>query len=371
MEREQAQAKKLVLVDEVPQVGPGEARARGAVAAFVERPGVASVLRVAEIEAPLPRRRAAGAGGSRRQNAVEHVDTGLDHLEDALGVADAHEVARLAGRHQRGGLRGGLERGAALLADRQAADRVSVEVELGDLLGRAAAELRVDPALADPEAELALGARRVALPGGPVGRPADRILELAAGDVGGRDLVEAHRDVAAQVALDLRRELGREVRLGAVVDVAERDAVVVHRRQRVAEGEDLETAGVGENRAVPPHEPVQPAELGDQLVARAEMQVVGVAEHDLRAEPAHLVRIQRLHGRLRPDRHEHRRAHLAVRGREDPGPRSTVSCREAKRAHGCSIATFGHVRCQARETEVSRGCEKSVTIRPHVPFQRV
>ena len=55
----------------------------------------------------------------------------------------------------------------------------------------------------------------------------------------------------------------------AVVDRAERDAVVVRLEQRVAEREDLEAAGVGEDRAVPAHERVQAAELGDQLLARA------------------------------------------------------------------------------------------------------
>ena len=62
---------------------------------------------------------------------------------------------------------------------------------------------------------------------------------------------------------------GREARGAAVVDAAERDAVVVDAEERVAEREDLEPAGVGQDRPVPGHEPVQPAELRDQLVARA------------------------------------------------------------------------------------------------------
>ena len=41
------------------------------------------------------------------------------------------------------------------------------------------------------------------------------------------------------------------------------------REQRVAEREDLEAAGVGEDRAVPAHERVQAAELGDHVLARA------------------------------------------------------------------------------------------------------
>ena len=67
---------------------------------------------------------------------------------------------------------------------------------------------------------------------------------------------------------------------GAVVDRAERDAVVVDREQRVAEREDLEAARIGEDRPVPARERVQPAELLDHVLAGPEVQVVGVAEDD-------------------------------------------------------------------------------------------
>ena len=88
--------------------------------------------------------------------------------------------------------------------------------------------------------------------------------------------------------------LGREARLAAVVDGAEGDAVVVDARDRVAQREDLEAARVGEDRPVPGHEAVQPAELGDQLVAGPEVQVVRVAEHDLRARARELARVEPL-----------------------------------------------------------------------------
>ena len=113
--------------------------------------------------------------------------------------------------------------------------------------------------------------------------------------------------------LDLGDRLRREARLVSVVDRAERDAVVVDLRDRVAEGEDLIAPRVGEDRPVPAHEAVQAAELGDQVGSGPEGQVVRVAEHDLRAEVAHLVRVEHLHGRLGPDGHEGGRPQLAVR----------------------------------------------------------
>ncbi len=136
-------------------------------------------------------------------------------------------------------------------------------------------------------------------------------------EVGRQHLVEAHGDVRAEGGLDLRGELGREARRRAVVDRAEGDAFVVDRGDRVAQREDLVAARIGQDRAVPAHEAVEPAELGDQLVAGPEEEVVGVAEDDVRAERPHLVGVERLDRRLRPDRHERRRRDVAVRGAED------------------------------------------------------
>ena len=91
----------------------------------------------------------------------------------------------------------------------------------------------------------------VPLPARPLGRAPDGVLELAPRDARRRHLVEAHRDVAAEVPLDLGGELGREARARAVVDAAERDAVVVDARDRVAQREDLEAARVGQDRRRP------------------------------------------------------------------------------------------------------------------------
>ena len=120
-----------------------------------------------------------------------------------------------------------------------------------------------------PKRSCPSGRGAFALALGPQRRAPHGVLELAAGDAGGRHLVEAHRDVAAEVRLDRGRELGREVGGRAVVDTSERHALVIDPRDRVAEREDLKAAGVGEDRQVPRHEAVQPAEVTDQLVARA------------------------------------------------------------------------------------------------------
>ncbi len=116
-------------------------------------------------------------------------------------------------------------------------------------------------------------------------------------------LVEGDRDVRAERLLDADRDLGREAVGRAVEVAAERDPIVVHDAQ-VAERDDLEAAGIGEDRAVPGHEPVQAAEPLDPLVARSQVQVVRVGEDDRGADLADVVGMERLHGRVRADRHE-------------------------------------------------------------------
>ena len=199
-----------------------------------------------------------------------------------------------------------------------------VEAERGDFLDRSAAQLLVGVALGDPEDELAGGALLLRLRLRPERRAAYRVLELSARDVDGRHLVEAHGDVRAKLALDRRRELGREARELAVVHGAERDAVVVHTRDRVTQRKDLVATGVGEDRAVPTHERVEAAELADQVLAGSEVQVVRVPEDDRGAERPELVRVHALDRPLRADGHEGRRRHVAVRGAQQPRARGAV-----------------------------------------------
>ncbi len=123
-----------------------------------------------------------------------------------------------------------------------------------------------------------------------------------------------------------------------VVDRAERDAVVVGRDDRVAEREDLEAARVGEDRAVPAHEPVQAAELLDELVARPEAQVVRVGEDDRRAELPDSIRVEALDRRLRPDRHERGRGHVAVGGGQDARAGFAVDRGDREGAHAGTFA---------------------------------
>ena len=70
--------------------------------------------------------------------------------------------------------------------------------------------------------------------------------------------------------LHLVLRAGREVDHRPVDVALERDAVVVGDPVDVGQREDLEPAGVGQDRPGPAHEAVQVAEVGDDLLAGAE-----------------------------------------------------------------------------------------------------
>src|SRR5262245_58286769 len=105
---------------------------------------------------------------------------------------------------------------------------------------------------------------------------------------------------------------------------AKLDAVLRHRPEPL-ERENLKASGVRENRTIPAHEAMQSAELPNQLVARPKVQMIRVPKDHLRAHRPEIVRIKRLHCRLRSHGHEGRRIDRPVRRGETPSaPRSTL-----------------------------------------------
>src|SRR5208282_857250 len=78
--------------------------------------------------------------------------------------------------------------------------------------------------------------------------------------------------------------------------------------------ENLVTAAVGENRQFPVHEPMQPASGANDVESGPDVEVIGVAEDDLRTHFAEFARVERLDAGLRANRHEYGCFDNAVRG---------------------------------------------------------
>ena len=83
----------------------------------------------------------------------------------------------------------------------------------------------------------------------------------------------------------------------------EGDPVVVDLAQ-LTQRDDLKAARVRQDRPIPGHELVQPAERGDPFVAGPQVEVVGVRQDDRGADSPNIVRIERLDGGVGADRHE-------------------------------------------------------------------
>ena len=145
-------------------------------------------------------------------DAVEKVHAPVHALQNIGRRAHAHQVDRLIlgkiGHH-------GAEHAVHLLvalSHRQPADRVAVQIKLGDLFGVLDADIVVDGALVDPEEQLVAVDRPLGLlklphfllaADEPAGRAVHGRLHIAALCQGGRTFVKRHRDGGRQVRLDL------------------------------------------------------------------------------------------------------------------------------------------------------------------------
>src|SRR5882762_6498785 len=87
--------------------------------------------------------------------------------------------------------------------------------------------------------------------------------------------------------------------------------------------EDLVTAGIGENGAVPGHEFMETAQFADQLMPWAKIEVISVSENDLGAEFFQRFIAQAFYRCLRAHRHEYRRFNRSVRSGQPSAARAS------------------------------------------------
>ena len=320
VDRRQPSAGDLARLDEMADVRAGEIPAGVAVAALFNRAEIVGVLRVADNQTPLIGKAGAVARNAGGEHAVKHINAAIHALHEAIRAAHAHQIARLVHRHighhrVEHAIHDGLR-----LADGKAADAVAGEIHIAERLRALDAQILVKRALHNAEHGLIL-ARVIFL---AALRPAVRAEHglLRGLVVAGirRAHVKRHGDVAAQRLLNGHAGLRTDEHLAAVEVAAEMHALFLDLAQ-AGEREDLESAGIGEDRLIPAHKFVQPARLLDQFLAGADVQVIGVGEDDLRADLVQFARGRPLDGRLRAHRHKDRGLDVAVRGMHNAAPR--------------------------------------------------
>jgi hypothetical protein len=255
----------------------------------------------------------------RRDDAVEHVHAERNRLEDVDRRAHPHQVAWPILGQEPGRERDEVCPLATRVAHRQPSDGEAVEGVTGQELRRLPAQRRRETALHDREEGLLGILPRRERPQRPPVRAIHGLPQRPGGLGRGQANVEDHHQVGAERRLHLDRSLRCEV-VVATVHVALEPCALLGERALGGEREDLESPGVGEDGAVPAHEAVEPAEATDGFRARAQQEVVGVAEHDLGAEPRHVLGREPGDGPPRPHRHEGGGLHPAVPGEERAAP---------------------------------------------------
>ena len=95
--------------------------------------------------------------------------------------------------------------------------------------------------------------------------------------VGRGAFIEGHDDIGAQLFLDVDGFFGGKA-VGRAVDVALKGHAVLIDLAHLGQRKDLKPARIGQHGVRPLHEPVQPAHLGHQVGAGAQVEVVGVGQ---------------------------------------------------------------------------------------------
>ena len=176
--------------------------------------------------------------------------------------------------------------------DGEASHRISVQIQFRNALCILDPDIREDGALVDAKEQLVRIDRILPLfqlfhlrPAAdkPPFRSCHRFLDIVPFRKSRRTLVKGHRNRGAKVCLDLHRLLRTHEDPCSVDVTVEGDAFLLD-VPKLCQGEHLKAAGIREDRPVPERHFVEAAKLCHELIAGPHMQMVGVAEHDLRVD---------------------------------------------------------------------------------------
>lgn len=135
--------------------------------------------------------------------------------------------------------------------------------------------------------------------------------------IGVGTFVECHDDIGAEVLLNRNRFFRREAVRRTVNVTLEGHAVVVN-FAGLRERENLKATRVGEHGTMPLHELVQTAHVAHELVAGAQVKMIGVAQHERGVDIFEMFGREGLDRRLCANRREDWRDEISVRCGENP-----------------------------------------------------
>ncbi len=151
-----------------------------------------------------------------------------------------------------------LEHDFFIFADAEASQCDAVKVEAGDVVRAFFSEIFVNCALGDTKKELLRVSMRFHAALRPEVCSADRFLHCSIVLIRWRNVIEGHGDVASECFFDFHDFFWCEAFVFSGIGVVKGDAVVVNGSEELF-AEDLESAAVREDAAVPVDEFVQSA----------------------------------------------------------------------------------------------------------------
>ena len=188
-----------------------EGRALGINGAELLRP-----LRVADIDRSVAREELAVASVTGRHNAVEHIDTAGNVLQQVDRRTDAHQVAGLVFGEDAIGKLDHLVHLLRGLPDGKATDGIPFSAERSHEFGSSRTQLGVDTALHDGEEALMIVVVWIGLIDAlhtatqPVFGERQRLLRIVEVRIARATFVESHDDIRTDDTLDIHHTLGGE-----------------------------------------------------------------------------------------------------------------------------------------------------------------
>ena len=301
MHDQQTLRQHLAALEQVAQIRAAEPAAGRTLTAFLDRAVVGLILRIHDVENAAVREQMTVARVPGRHDAVEEVDAARNALDDVARRADAHQIARLVLRRVRQDDIKNMVHDLGAFADGQTADRIARQIKFGDRLHVLDAQVIVGAALIDTEQQLmridgirqAVETVELGLAASePARRAVDGVLDVLARRRVFDALIKRHGDIRAEIGLDAHALLRTHEDFAAVDVRMEGHALLLDLAQR-RKRENLKSARVGQHRAVPAHELVQTAHLTNDLIARANVKMVGIGQLDLAAKLLEVERIDR------------------------------------------------------------------------------
>ena len=286
VDTEYLQAKHLLRMDEVTHIGAGIVVVHKTGAAGVQFGEVILPLLVAQVHHAILRKDHTIATITGWHDAVEHIHAAFDTLQDIPWCTYTHEVARFVLRQN---IVDHLNHGVHIFgrfAYSQSANSITIAVKITQAFCGILTQVGIYATLYDREEVLL-----VALEVGGIIKALDTTVEPAMGAlhgllcvlaVGGTraTLVKCHDDVGTNLALDIHDVLGGKHQFTSIYMRRELHALFGHFAD-IGQGEDLEATRVGENRACPALKTVQATRFVQDLGARTQIEMVGIAKDDL------------------------------------------------------------------------------------------